>query len=127
MSSLATSLIPAMCSRFPSRFSPPCTLIANRELTQLLQPFDAPPPELLPVRSKLADDFQSRWPLPFPSNEFRGQHGKALGLTVQELDVQARLLIAARLRSKYVEAGHDLCRQGEPATCLWLLEEGGSS
>ena len=73
-----------------------------------------------------ADRYRSEWLPPFLPMPEKIAHENVLALAVQELDVNARLLIAARLRSKYVEAGHDLCRQGEPATCLWLLEEGES-
>ena len=33
-------------------------------------------------------------------------------------------MVAGRLIPESVPAGHDICREGDDAECLWLLQEG---
>lgn len=40
------------------------------------------------------------------------------------LDASARAMLAASLRPVAVLPGHDLCRAGDPAECMWILQTG---
>ena len=40
------------------------------------------------------------------------------------LDAPARASLAASLRPRAVLPGHDLCRAGDPAECMWILQSG---
>lgn len=43
---------------------------------------------------------------------------------VQVLDDECKRLLIARLKPCSIPAGHDLCREGMDADCLWIIEEG---
>lgn len=37
-------------------------------------------------------------------------------------DHDTRHLLATRMRARSVIAGHDVCREGDEADCLWILQ-----
>ena len=41
------------------------------------------------------------------------------------LEGAALAMLAASLRPRAVLPGHDLCRAGDPADCMWILQSGG--
>jgi CRP-like cAMP-binding protein len=43
---------------------------------------------------------------------------------VQDLDADLQFLIAAHAKPHKVAAGHQICAEGAPADCIWMLHEG---
>lgn len=45
-------------------------------------------------------------------------------LYVQDLSEETQFMIAGRATPVKVAPGHEICAQGDPADCIWLLHEG---
>lgn len=45
---------------------------------------------------------------------------------VQDLKEEVQFLIASNGKPLKVAAGHNICRQGDSADCIWLLHEGAA-
>ena len=45
-------------------------------------------------------------------------------LYVQDLSEETQFMIAGRATPVKVAPGHEICSQGDPADCIWLLHEG---
>ena len=43
---------------------------------------------------------------------------------LQDLEEEIQYMIAGRSKPSKVPPGHEICAQGDPADCIWLLHEG---